>query len=39
MDSGRTRKALVVRGGWELEDLDHPEVRTLTERGLLWASR
>ena len=25
--------------GHKLEDLDHPDVRTLTERGLLWASR
>jgi type 1 glutamine amidotransferase len=25
--------------GHKLEDLDQPEVRTLTERGLLWASR
>jgi type 1 glutamine amidotransferase len=25
--------------GHKLEDLDVPEVRTLTERGLLWASR
>lgn len=25
--------------GHKLEDLDHPAVRTLTERGLLWASR
>jgi uncharacterized protein len=25
--------------GHTLEDLDHPDVRTLTERGLLWASR
>jgi uncharacterized protein len=25
--------------GHKLDDLDHPAVRTLTERGLLWASR
>jgi type 1 glutamine amidotransferase len=25
--------------GHQLEDLDHPAVRTLTERGLLWASQ
>jgi type 1 glutamine amidotransferase len=25
--------------GHKLDDLDHPDVRTLTERGLLWASR
>ena len=25
--------------GHKLDDLDVPEVRTLTERGLLWASR
>ena len=25
--------------GHKLDDLDHPSVRTLTERGLLWASR
>jgi type 1 glutamine amidotransferase len=25
--------------GHKLEDLDVPEVRTLTERGLLWAAR
>ena len=25
--------------GHKLEDLDLPEVRTLTERGLLWAAR
>ena len=25
--------------GHKLEDLDHPDVRTLTERGLVWASR
>lgn len=25
--------------GHKLEDLDHPDVRVLTERGLLWASR
>ncbi|HKE68392.1 MAG TPA: ThuA domain-containing protein, partial [Nocardioidaceae bacterium] len=25
--------------GHRLEDLDHPDVRILTERGLLWASR
>ncbi|MFD5078553.1 hypothetical protein [Streptomyces sp. NPDC058371] len=38
-------RALVVRGGRDghqpaaISDFDVPEVRTSTERGLLWASR
>ena len=32
-------KVFVSTIGHKLEDLDHPDVRTLTERGLLWASR
>jgi uncharacterized protein len=32
-------KVFVSTLGHKLEDLDHPDVRTLTERGLLWASR
>ena len=32
-------KVFVSTMGHKLEDLDHPDVRTLTERGLLWASR
>jgi uncharacterized protein len=32
-------KVFVSTIGHKLEDLDHPAVRTLTERGLLWASR
>jgi type 1 glutamine amidotransferase len=32
-------KVFVSTIGHKLEDLDHPEVRALTERGLLWASR
>ncbi|GIH17821.1 ThuA domain-containing protein [Rugosimonospora africana] len=32
-------KIFVSTVGHKLEDLDQPEVRTLTERGLLWASR
>ena len=35
---GRGR-VFVSTVGHKLEDLDHPDVRTLTERGLLWASR
>ncbi len=32
-------KVFVSTIGHKLEDLDHPDVRLLTERGLLWASR
>jgi type 1 glutamine amidotransferase len=32
-------KVFVSTIGHKLDDLDHPDVRTLTERGLLWASR
>jgi type 1 glutamine amidotransferase len=32
-------KVFVSTLGHKLEDLDQPDVRTLTERGLLWASR
>jgi hypothetical protein len=32
-------KVFVSTMGHKLDDLDHPDVRTLTERGLLWASR
>jgi type 1 glutamine amidotransferase len=32
-------KVFVSTIGHKLEDLDHPDVRTLTERGLVWASR
>jgi type 1 glutamine amidotransferase len=32
-------KVFVSTMGHKLEDLDLPQVRTLTERGLLWASR
>jgi len=32
-------RVFVSTVGHKLEDLDHPDVRTLTERGLLWASR
>ena len=32
-------RVFVSTMGHKLEDLDHPDVRTLTERGLLWASR
>jgi type 1 glutamine amidotransferase len=35
---GRGR-AFVSAIGHQLEDLDVPQVRTLTERGLLWAAR
>jgi type 1 glutamine amidotransferase len=35
---GRGR-VFVSTMGHKLEDLDHPDVRRLTERGLLWASR
>jgi type 1 glutamine amidotransferase len=35
---GRGR-VFVSTVGHKLEDLDHPDVRLLTERGLLWASR
>ncbi len=35
---GRGR-VFVSTMGHKLEDLDHPDVRLLTERGLLWASR
>jgi type 1 glutamine amidotransferase len=32
-------RAFVSTIGHKIEDLDRREVRTLTERGLLWASR
>jgi type 1 glutamine amidotransferase len=32
-------KVFVSTMGHKLEDLDIPEVRTLIQRGLLWASR
>ncbi len=32
-------KVFVSTMGHKLDDLDHPDVRTVTERGLLWASR
>ncbi|MDG4824156.1 ThuA domain-containing protein [Asanoa sp. WMMD1127] len=32
-------KIFISTVGHKLDDLDHPDVRTLTERGLLWASR
>jgi type 1 glutamine amidotransferase len=32
-------KVFVSTMGHKLDDLDHPDVRALTERGLLWASR
>ena len=34
-----TGRVFVSTIGHKLEDLDHPDVRTLTERGLLWAAR
>ncbi|GAA1899045.1 ThuA domain-containing protein [Asanoa iriomotensis] len=32
-------KIFISTVGHKLDDLDHPDVRTLTERGLLWAAR
>jgi type 1 glutamine amidotransferase len=32
-------RVFVSTVGHKLDDLDHPDVRRLTERGLLWASR
>jgi type 1 glutamine amidotransferase len=34
-----TGRVFVSTMGHKLDDLDHPDVRLLTERGLLWASR